>query len=328
MNRCLIIFAAAAVLDYRIGDPCYALHPVRLFGKLIGGVERLFFRIGWNGLIGGFAAALVFPGIVAGVFFILCALLSRIHPFCLGFLYVFAIFSCIAYRDLVSHAETVVKSISQNDLSRARINVSRIVGRDVSALDFHGIGRAAVETIAENFVDGFLSPVFWYCAGCFAGNCFGTDRPFAGCLAMLIYRAVNTMDSMTGYKNDRYLFFGRAGARLDDVMNFIPARLSVAVFTAAAYCAGMNAPQCLRAAMRDRLKHASPNSGHPESCVAGALGLMLGGPAVYHGRAVEKPWIGSGRKEVNEEDIGKALILNKTAFFITLIAVLMFFSVT
>jgi adenosylcobinamide-phosphate synthase len=133
------------------------------------------------------------------------------------------------------------------------------------------------------------------------------------------------MDSMIGYKNERYYYFGTAGARLDDLMNYIPARLSIIIVTAAAFFSGMNTSGCLRTGLRDRLKHASPNSGHPESCFAGALGLTLGGPSKYHGIIIDKPWIGKGSKEAGEEDILKALVLNKVSFFFTLFMVVILF---
>jgi adenosylcobinamide-phosphate synthase len=209
--------------------------------------------------------------------------------------------SCIALRDLIDHARPVATGLRAGDLPRARDAVQRIVGRDASRLDEAGVARAAVETVAENFVDGLLGPVFWYVMGALL---LRNVSPAAGALAALVgYRVNNTLDSMVGYRNEKYLLFGRAAARLDDVLNFIPARLSILMLALSAAICGHDAKSALRIALRDRNKHVSPNSGHPESCIAGALHVRLGGPTIYSHGTVQKPWLGDGDSEVTSAHI-------------------------
>jgi adenosylcobinamide-phosphate synthase len=204
--------------------------------------------------------------------------------------------SCIALRDLIDHARPVAEALRAGDLTRARAAVQRIVGRDAALLDEPGVARAAVETVAENFVDGLLAPLFWYVVGAAA---FRNIEAATGALAALVaYRAANTLDAMVGYRNERYILFGRAAARLDDVMNFIPARLSVSILSLSAALCGQDGLSALKVAWRDRTKHVSPNAGHPESCLAGALHIRLGGPTVYPHGTVERPWLGDGDSEI------------------------------
>ena len=201
-------------------------------------------------------------------------------------------YSCFALKDLVTHTELVTRALARGNLPDARASVAMVVGRDVQFLDEKGVSRAAIETLAENFVDGFLSPLFWYVAGGIWGFLFGFSAVAIALAFMIAFKVASTLDSMVGYKDAEFLEFGWAGARLDDIMNFIPARLSLFILFAGAWVSNLDAKNGMQTAMRDRLKHASPNSAHAESFVAGALHIRLGGPTVYPSGKKEKPWLG------------------------------------
>ena len=216
---------------------------------------------------------------------------------------VFMVYSCIALHDLLKHAKPIAEALDRNDLPEARKAVQRMVGRDAAVLDAHGVARAAVESVAEGFLDGVFSPLSWYVFGAAcAFLAHLSPLPWA-VTAMLVYRTTNTLDSMVGHQNERYLHFGRVSARLDDVLNFIPARLSVPVLFMASFVCGLNSRAGWKTALRDRLKHPSPNSAHPESFAAGALGIRLGGPLQYPDGMVEKPWLGDGSPDATSKDI-------------------------
>ena len=224
-------------------------------------------------------------------------------------------YSCLALRDLVTHTELVTRALERRNLPDARASVAMVVGRDVQFLDEEGISRAAIETLAENFVDGFFSPVFWYLVGGICGHLFGFSAVPAALGFMIAFKAASTMDSMVGYKDAEFLEFGWTGARLDDIMNFIPARLSLLVLFAGAWVSNLNAKEGIQTAMKDRLKHASPNSAHAESFVAGALHIRLGGPTVYPTGKKEKPWLGEGNPDPEPSQIRRtASLLIRTAW--------------
>ncbi len=234
----------------------------------------------------------------------LLALLQQTVPL-LGTLFsVYLVYSGIAYRDLKKHSVEVYQALkSQTGLTSARIAIQQIVGRDTSQLDEKGICRACVETVAENLVDGVLSPVFY-------GVLFSLIpadpilSPISmAALGIYFYKAINTMDSMYGYKNDAYRRFGTAAAIIDDVVNFLPARLSGIVLTGAAFFLQLDYRRGWRVFISDRLSHASPNGGHPEAAVAGILGVQLGGDSVYFGKVVHKPTIGLPVRDITLEDI-------------------------
>jgi len=323
MNPYVFVAAAAIVLDYIIGDPQYLLHPVRLIGRLIGACEKVLYRSGKQGWVTGILLVGCVTGTTTGCVCILYHVSGLLYPPLQSFLSIYIVYSCIAYRDLISHCHDVQAALAKNDIDLSRRKLALIVGRDVSSLDAYGIGRAVVETLAENFVDGFLAPVFWYTAGCFIGRYLTAESVLPGVLCVVLYRTVNTLDSMVGYKSDRYRHFGWGGARLDDIANFIPARLSVVFLAAGAFLCRMNLSECMSVTFRDRLKHASPNAGHPESCVAGALHIRLGGPVTYAYGVVQKPWMGNGPSSVGTEHIRKALSLVNCSFFICSIIVVM-----
>jgi adenosylcobinamide-phosphate synthase len=197
-----------------------------------------------------------------------------------------------------------------------------IVGRDVNSLDEKGVIRAAIETLAENFVDGFLSPVFWFCAGCMIGIYVDIDPAFSGILFLIIFKVASTLDSMVGHKTEELIEIGWAGARLDDVMNYIPARISLILLFLGAIFSGLH-PLCgLKTSLRDRLKHDSPNSGHSESFVAGAIMARLGGPLKYPEGLKEKPWLGAEFPDPGLGDINRVIRL----LMITALLIIVLFS--
>ena len=283
-------------LDLLLADPAWMPHPVVYMGKAISALERflrpLLPRTPEGELWGGalLAAALPLGTLVltAGV----CALAERVHP-ALGFaVQVLWCWQALALRGLEMESKNVYRELHRGDLPAARKAVSRIVGRDTQALTAEGVTKAAVETVAENFSDGVMAPLLYMLLG---------GAPLA-----LVYKSVNTMDSMVGYKNDRYLYFGRTAAKLDDLANYIPSRLAALFWIAAAGLTGGNMKNAWRIWRRDRRNHASPNSAQTESACAGALGIQLAGPASYFGKVYDKPTIGDALRPVEPEDILRA----------------------
>jgi adenosylcobinamide-phosphate synthase len=258
--------AAAFAADFVLGDPVLAWHPVRLMGKVIHWADRRFPRSRLSGL----CLALGLPSAVAALTWSLLRLAGP-GAWCLE---AFLLFFCIAGRDMVVHSSAVLAALKQQDLGLARERVSGIVGRDTGSLDEAGLLRACIESTAESLCDGLVAPLFFAYLG---------GAPLA-----LAHKAVSTLDSMVGHKDPRYLEFGWASARLDDLLNFLPARFS-------ALCAALasGSPwKALRCAFKDAPRQPSPNSGWPEGAFAGALGLRLGGPLSYRGTPVDKAFLG------------------------------------
>jgi adenosylcobinamide-phosphate synthase len=226
------------------------------------------------------------------------------------------LYTCISARGLSDAALNVYHVLRNSGLNAGRKAVSMIVGREVDQLDEEGVSRATVETIAENLVDGVVSPLFFFVIG---------GAPLA-----MAFKMVNTLDSMIGYKNDRYLYFGRCAARIDDVVNYIPARLAVPFVAMASRWLNNRCKQTLKTALRDGRLHASPNAGFPEASFAGALKLWLGGPNIYHGRLVKKPVIGEGFAKTRPVHILLAcrlMLATSVLFLIAAAAALLLFSV-
>jgi len=296
------VLAAGFLIDLAVGDPRPIPHPVVAMGKLIGGLETLLRRPGADRiterLTGGILTAVVVGGVYGLTLGIEQALFRATGVMWLPafVLLSWLTASTLATRGLVRAGGRVLSALRENDLSGARGRLGEIVGRDTGSLDEDAILRATVETVAENTSDGITAPLFYYALG---------GLPLA-----MAYKAVNTLDSMVGYKNDRYRYFGTASARLDDLANLIPARLT-ALFTALAAFAvpGASPGRALRIALRDGRKHASPNAGYPEAATAGALGVRLGGPSVYGGVVVEKPWIGEEYRPLDYETAARAITL-------------------
>ena len=296
------------LLDALLGDPAWLPHPVVLMGKAISALEkrlRSWFPKTPDGeKKAGRVLAVTLP---LGTLLIsggLCVGLMLLHPV-LGFLLqTFWCWQALAMKGLAVESGNVYRALTTASLPEARKAVARIVGRDTAALTEQGVTRAAVETVAENASDGVIAPLIYLA--------------LAGPVGGMMYKAANTMDSMVGYKNQRYLYFGRPAARLDDLLNFLPARIAGGLMCLAAGFAGFNSRRALYCFRRDRKKHASPNSAHTEAAAAGALGLRLAGPAVYFGQVVEKPWLNQEGRESEPGDILRANRLMYAAAFLAL----------
>jgi len=291
MTRCALLLIAAVILDRILGDPAYRLHPVRLMGKTIQTLEGHIRSWKFPALWGGVLLVAVSLVIWMGGLLCLYAILA-FSGAAVWLLTLYLVYSCIAFRDLAHHIKPIIFAVKGNELKTARELLQKVVGRDTTVLDWTGIIRAAVETTAESLVDGFLSPLFWFFVAAAAGSLLGASPCVTGGVGIVSYRLINTLDSMVGYRNDRYILFGRFAARLDDVMNFIPARLSLLFLFFAALVLKMDARAGLETARRDRLRGASPNAAHPESFVAGALHIQLGGPTRYAFGETVKPYLG------------------------------------
>lgn len=296
--RILCAALCGFALDLLLGDPerLSPVHPVVWMGKAVTAMERSLRRLFPRTERGAFRAGLVMALLLSLGTYILCKLiLCSLDLVCPPLSLLVEIIWCwqaLAVKDLRVEALRVRSALESGTLEDARRAVSRIVGRDTDRLDREGVARAAVETVAESFSDGVISPLFYMMLG---------GAPLALC-----YKAVNTMDSMVGYRNERFLYFGRAAARLDDAANYIPSRLAALLLCAAAPLCGENARESLRVWRRDRRKHPSPNAAQCEAAMAGALGLRLCGPASYFGVRHEKPWIGDARRPIASDDIRRA----------------------
>lgn len=272
------VLILALALDLSLGDPRRLPHPVVAIGRLITFLESCLRRIPGNGRIAGVLLMLFTVGTSATTVWLALHWLAGINALAglLGAAY--AAYTCLAARSLHRESALVADALAAGDLEAARRGLSYIVGRDTHDLGDADIWRALVETVAENTADGIVSPLFWLTLG----------GPVAG----MAFKAVSTLDSMVGYKNERYLRMGWASARTDDLLNFIPARLTALLMVVAAPMAGLSWQGALRITLRDRRNHPSPNSGHPEAAAAGALGVRLGGPASYGGCPSWKEHIG------------------------------------
>lgn len=284
------------MLDLLIGDPHFLYHPVRLIGWMITKTEGLIRRFCREKeeklLAGGVFLVLVVTGGTLFVSWGLLNLFSRFSETAGFFLAVIFCWQLLAVKSLRVESMKVYRELQNGDLAGAKTAVSMIVGRDTERLSEEQVAKAAVETVAENTSDGVIAPLFYIAIG----------GPVLG----FFYKAVNTMDSMVGYKNERYLYFGRAAAKLDDVLNYIPARLSAWLMILVSFLLGMDWKNALRIYRRDRYNHASPNSAHTEAVCAGALGLKLAGDAWYFGRLCRKKTIGDETRRAEPEDIRRA----------------------
>jgi len=274
----LIILPAAFLLDLILGDPQILPHPVRWMGKVIELLEPAFRKFSKNLTVSGtfFALFLILTSWV--ITFIIVVIAGKLHPILEIVIEIVLIYWCISVRSLQQSAMEVSRSLMKGGIKEAKKKVSLIVGRDVEKLTEGGIVKATIETVAENLVDGVISPLFFAVIG---------GAPLA-----IAYKMVNTLDSMVGYKNDKYIHFGKAAARIDDIANFIPARLSVPIISLAAQILSRKGLHAFKTAVLEGKKHSSPNAGFPEASFAGTMGIKLGGPNYYHGRIVHKPYIG------------------------------------
>lgn len=295
MKICLAI-ALGFLLDLWLADPGWMPHPVVAMGKCIAKLEsvlrRCFPATPTGERTAGIVLAAVLPLGTLLFTTLVCWAADFLHP-ALGFaVQTIWCWQALAVKGLAAESRNVYGCLAAEDLSAARKAVARIVGRDTQNLTVEGVTKAAVETVAENFSDGVVAPLLYMLIG---------GAPLALC-----YKAINTMDSMVGYKNQRYLYFGWAAAKLDDAANFLPSRLAALVWIVAAALTGQDAKNSWRIWRRDRRNHASPNSAQTESACAGALRVQLAGPAYYFGEYYEKPTIGDAQRPVEPQDILRA----------------------
>lgn len=312
MNLLLRMFLpvmAGFVLDLMFGDPVWLYHPVRMIGHLISGVEKIIRSLFPSGKTG--------ERIGGGLLVVIVVAVSMAVPG--GILYLayhislylglavesFMCYQILATKSLKVESDRVYQEIQTGDIARARKAVSMIVGRDTQNLTIEGVTKAAVETVAENTSDGVIAPLFYMVIG--------------GALLGFGYKAVNTMDSMVGYKNEKYQYFGTVAAKLDDIVNFIPARISAIIMVVSAFLCGMDGKEAFRIFKRDRYNHASPNSAQTESVMAGALGVQLAGDAWYFGVKHEKPTIGDAKRSVELRDIQRS---NRLMYMTTVLTVI------
>jgi len=305
----IYILMAAVVLDIMLGDPHNMPHPIRFIGNGIIFFEKLLrkiFQKTEKGELFGGLLLVVIIGFLTAIFtsaILWCSKLINMKVY-----YAVNIWLCyriIAMKSLKKESMKVYNAIKKDDLEGGRIAVSMIVGRDTKNLDKNGIIKAAIETVAENTSDGVIAPLIYIMIG----------GPVLG----FIYKAINTMDSMIGYKNEKYLFFGRAAAKLDDAVNFIPSRIAGILMVGAAFLIRMNGKNAWKIFLRDRKKHKSPNSAQTEAACAGALGVELAGNAWYFGKLYIKDNIGDKLREIEAEDIVRVNNLMYVSVFMLII---------
>ncbi len=303
----VVSVALGFILDLIIGDPYRLPHPIRWIGSFIALQERAVRKVlkGSMLILGGAVITALTLGISIAVTVAILHIAYGINRY-LGILTEAVVcFYMLALKSLKKESMAVCHALEKGDRDEARRLVSKIVGRDTDRLDEKGIARAAVETVAENTSDGVIAPLFYMLI-------------FGG-VGGVAYKAVNTLDSMLGYKDEKYFYIGKIPARLDDLVNFIPARLSAFFMLIGAFILGYDVKNAVRIFIRDRYKHKSPNSAQTESVCAGALGLRLAGDAYYFGRLYKKPAIGDDINEICPEDIERADRLLYAAAFMTII---------
>ena len=301
------------LLDFLFGDPVWLYHPVRVIGNFISFGEKTLRKIFRKTPGGELAAGTVLWFLTAGLSFLIpfavLAGAQMLHPVLRFLIESFWCYQILAARCLVNESGKVYDRLKENDLPGARKAVSMIVGRDTENLTVEGVTKAAVETVAENTSDGVTAPLLFLILG-------GAPLGF-------LYKAVNTMDSMLGYKNEKYLYFGRFPARMDDVFNYIPSRTTALFMIAAAFLTGMDGKNAWKIYLRDRRKHASPNAAQTEAVCAGALRVRLAGDAVYFGKLYKKEYLGDSLRPIEAEDIRRAGRL----MYVTAVLMLIIFGV-
>lgn len=299
------------VLDLLIGDPRWLYHPICVIGNLISVLEKVIRKIfpknHGGELTGGFLIVVLVCLFSGGVPLLVLYYLYRYLPVAGFVLEVFWCYQLLATRSLKDESMKVYDRLKNGTLDEARYAVSMIVGRDTRELTETGVTKAAVETVAENASDGVIAPMLYMAIG--------------GVPLMFLYKGINTMDSMLGYKNDKYLYFGRIAAKLDDVANYIPARISGWLMVAGTVFTGMDTKNAAKNYKRDRRNHASPNSAQTEAAMAGALDVQLAGNAYYFGKLYEKPTIGDPIRPVEPEDIKRA---NRLMYAASILGVVVF----
>lgn len=306
----IYIIIIAIILDIIFGDPEWFPHPVIYIGKIISFLERILFHQEKKifGLFMVIATLLSVWGILE-LIFILSDLINI-----KTIVTIFLLYTSLAIKSLRVAGLRVHKAL-KNDIHEARKKLSYIVSRDTSKLNKEEIIRGTIETVSENTIDGVLAPLFYILIGAI----FSLPVHF-----VFIYKTINTLDSMIGYKNEKYINFGYFAAKLDDIANFIPARIGSLLMLISGLILRLDFKNGVKVFIRDRKKHKSPNAGHPESVVAGLLNIRLGGPNMYFGKIIEKPWIGNNTKIVSNEDIIKTINILYVSSFTILLSLILY----
>jgi adenosylcobinamide-phosphate synthase len=335
MSDALIIILLAMLLDELIGDPAYRFHPVRMMGSLFQIIEKIIRKKG------DFLQSVTARRIQGVLYLVICSLIPLAAFYLLyqglfslwkpltWLLCVYVYYSTYAQKDLLLHAKNVFTALEENSLTAARKRVSHMVGRNTTRLDEPGIIRAAVESVAENYVDGSFTLLSGTITIFTVAFFFGFSPLLPVLTWSLFFRAVNTLDAMVGYKNEKYSHFGWASARLDDLLNYIPARLSFFPLTAGVILHKGNLKRAFSDFFHYRNATPSPNSGHPESFMAGALNIQLAGPIAYRDGIVDRGWIGSGTDIPDRRHLIQAVQIVSTAgrtFFLAMALLTVYFT--
>lgn len=310
MKLSLLALVLGFILDLIIGDPHGLYHPIRLVGNLIAFLEKRMNRKTDSSnrqMVMGWLMALIVITLSSGIPLLLLLLAYRIHPVCRLILETIMCWQLLATKSLKDESMKVYRKLKKHDLQGSRHAVSMIVGRDTEVLDETGVTKAAVETVAENTSDGVIAPMLYMAIG--------------GAFLGWMYKSINTMDSMVAYKNERYLYFGRIPAYLDDIANYIPARLAGVMMILASFIVRLDGAHAFAIFKRDRYNHASPNSAQTEAVMAGALNVQLAGDAWYFGELHKKKTIGDDVRQVESEDIVRA---NKLLYGTAVVSLVIF----
>ena len=299
------LLIAAFFLDLAIGDPRWLPHPVVLMGKVIAYGERLLLRgNSRTDFLSGMALSLL---LIAFSTVVTCGLIALFQRFPLWGSFIATVFlgsTTLATRGLLDAVKLIEAPLRAGNLVAAREKLSRIVGRETAELNQDHVLCASLESLSESTCDGIVAPLFYLLVG--------------GVPAAMAYKAINTLDSMIGYRTEKYFYFGKFAARLDDIMNFIPARLTALFIAIAAFAVRANPTRALSIAWRDHAKHLSPNAGYPEAALAGVFGIRLGGPSVYFGKTVYKPYLGDNLNRVRIEMLKKGRVVCLVAAILSL----------
>lgn len=311
MTISLVALVMGYILDLIFGDPYWMPHPVRFIGNLISILEKVIRRFmpktKRGEYIGGIILTVMVVSISMIIPLVIILMAKSINTYLALTVETFMCYQILATKSLKVESMKVYDELAKNDLPSARKAVSMIVGRDTKDLTFSGVAKAAVETVAENTSDGIIAPMIFIAIG-------GAPMGF-------FYKAINTMDSMVGYKNEKYMNFGRFAAKLDDVVNYLPARISAYQMILSSFFLRYDYKNAFKIYKRDRYNHASPNSAQTESVCAGALDVQLAGNAYYFGKLYEKPTIGDDIREINYDDIKKANRLLYCTSFISIVII-------
>lgn len=300
----MVLVVYSYIADLIIGDPEWFPHPVRGMGKLISFLDRRLNKRDslLMGRIKGVILTLAVVGVSGCLAYLCMTFVGKLNPFLVNLAWVYLGYTTLSIKDLFLKSKAVLAKLEANSFAEARIKLSQIVGRDTQDLSQEKIIKATIESIAENTNDGIIAPLFYLFLG--------------GPILAILYKAINTLDSMVGYKNESYNHFGWFSAKLDDVANFLPARISGLLILTASLILRKNFKDSFKIMFRDGRKHPSPNSGISEAAMAGALGIRLGGPSTYHGELEDKPYIGKDKVSTKPLLINAALAISFVASFL------------